>query len=314
MRFEVELCGRIDAQNAPAVEKMLSEQIPVPGPDDEIVFDAKALDYISSSGLRVILKYRNKVRNCVINNVSPDIHEIFEMTGFTNMMEVNRALREVSINGLTLIGKGFNGEVYRLDDERIIKVYNPLSNSIDKIMREKEAVKQAFIHGIPSAISFDIVKVGERFGMIYELIDARTLGAAIEDDPSRLEAYAHRMAQLLKQLHSTVFEPGELPDARDNLKIWADIAEKSGFYSEEVISKLRHVIRSFKPTGTYIHGDFHPGNIMVSNDELVLIDMGDSSVGDPTIDLLGSGQRCIRACQANISQESGISLSVIIPG
>ena len=41
---------------------------------------------------------------------------------------------------------------------------------------------------------------------------------------------------------------------------------------------------------TLIHGDYHPNNIMVQDGELMLIDMGDASVGHPVIDLLGSYQ------------------------
>ena len=98
------------------------------------------------------------------------------------------------------------------------------------------------------------------------------------------------MATLLKKLHSTEFDEGVLPDARDGLMVWADIADESGYYSNEVIEKLIGLIRSIPPANTFIHGDFHPGNIMVCDDEFILIDMGDASVGDPIIDLLGSYQ------------------------
>ena len=52
------------------------------------------------------------------------------------------------------------------------------------------------------------------------------------------------MATLLKKLHSTEFDEGVLPDARDGLMVWADIAAESGYYSDEVIEKLRGLIRS----------------------------------------------------------------------
>jgi hypothetical protein len=68
-------------------------------------------------------------------------------------------MREVSIEGLKKISAGQNGDVYRLNDEQILKVYNPWSISIEKIRREKESAKRAFIRGIPTAISFDIVTV-----------------------------------------------------------------------------------------------------------------------------------------------------------
>ena len=50
------------------------------------------------------------------------------------------------------------------------------------------------------------------------------------------------------------------------------------------------LIDSIPERSTFIHGDFHPANIMVSGEEWLLIDMGDASVGHPVIDLLGAYQ------------------------
>ncbi|MCR5789916.1 MAG: phosphotransferase [Lachnospiraceae bacterium] len=199
-------------------------------------------------------------------------------------------MREISIEGLKLIGSGANGKVYRLNDEQIVKVYNPLTNPYEKIEREKSVSKTAFIHGVPTAISFDIVRVGEEYGMVYEMIEAKTLGAAIEEDPGMAGEYAARMARLLKDLHHTSFAEGELPDGRLNLHAWADIAERSGYYPAEVMERMRRFIDDIPERNTFIHGDFHPGNIMLSKGEMLLIDMGDASLGHPVIDLLGSYQ------------------------
>ena len=202
----------------------------------------------------------------------------------------SKGLHEVSIEGLPLIGRGANGSIYRLDEDKIVKVYNPTTNTLDRIQREKDVAKKAFVHDIPSAISYDIVKVDDRYGIIYEWINASTLGQFIANNPTQLEEYAKRMANLLKKLHSTEFESNVLPDARESLYAWVDIAERSGYYSEELISKLRNLINNIPFRNTFIHGDFHPGNIMVVNGELMLIDMTDVSVGNPIIDLMGSYQ------------------------
>ena len=292
MRIEVELDGRIDANNVKALESRLDELLEDHAGEavDEVVFRAENLKYISSAGLRALLRCRKRVRRAAMIDVSPEIYDILETTGFTEILDVRKAFPEFSVDGLEMIGSGANGEVYRVDEDKVIKVYNPLTNPPEKILREKEAARKAFVHGIPSAISYDIVKVGDRCGMIYEMIHASTLGQEAEAHPEELEEYAYRMAMLLKQLHNTEFEPGELPDARLGLQSWADVAERSGCYSAEVIDEMRRIIRYIPARNTFVHGDFHPGNIMVSEGELVLIDMGDASLGDPLIDLLGSYQ------------------------
>lgn len=282
--------GRITAENAAAFEGQLMTAAAAAG-ENTLMLDFSDLAYISSAGLRVLLKLRKACTTPVpIVNCSPEVYDILEMTGFTELFDVRKALREISIEGLPQIGRGANGTVYRLDDERIIKVYNPLTNTLEKIQREKKAARAALLHDIPTAISFEIVKVDDRYGMIYEMIQASTVGELLGKEPERVDEYAIRMADLLRKLHTTAFEPGTLPDAREGLYAWADIAEKSGWYSEEIIERLRRLIGSIPPGNTFVHGDYHPGNVMVSGGELLLIDMGDASVGDPLIDLLGSYQ------------------------
>ncbi len=275
--------GKIDSTNAAEFEKELLEAKPTE-------LDASQLEYISSAGLRVLLKLTKAVGEVTVNNVSSEVYEIFDVTGFTEILTVNKKLKELNIDEAKLLGAGANGRVYRLDDERIVKVYNSISNPPEKIRREQESARRAFVHGIPSAIPFELVKVGDELGMIYELVNAKTLGSVVHNDPEKLEEYALRMSALLKKLHCTEMEKDTMPDARMTLRLWADIATKSDFYSKDDMQRVYDLIDSIPMRNTFIHGDFHPGNIIVQNDELILIDMGDASVGHPVIDLLGTYQ------------------------
>ena len=275
--------GRIDSTNAAELEKELME-----AKTKEI--DASQLEYISSAGLRVLLRLSQAVGDVTVSNVSREVYEIFDVTGFTKILTVNKKLKEINIDNAILLGAGANGRVYRLDDERIVKVYNSISNPPEKIRREQESARRAFVHGVPSAIPFELVTVGDELGMIYELVDAKTLGSVVHNAPEKLGEYALQMSALLKKLHSTEMEKDTMPDARLTLKLWADIAAKSDFYSREDMQKVYDLIDSIPLRNTFIHGDFHPGNIMVQNCELILIDMGDASVGHPVIDLLGTYQ------------------------
>lgn len=273
--------GKIDTTNAAEFEKHLMAAKPA-----EI--DASELEYISSAGLRVLLKLAKAVGDVTINNVSNEVYQIFEVTGFTEILNVSKRLKEINIDNAVLLGAGANGRAYRLDDERIVKVYNKISNPPEKIRREQESARRAFVHGVPSAIPFELVTVGDELGMIYELVDANTLGSVVHNAPEKLRKYALRMSALMKKLHSTEMEKDTMPDARMMLRLWADIAAKSDYYSEEDMQRVYDLIDSIPVRNTFIHGDFHPGNIMVQNDELILIDMGDASVGHPVIDLLGT--------------------------
>ena len=94
-------------------------------------------------------------------------------------------MREISVEGLQLLGAGANGRVFKLNDEQIVKVYNPLTNPFEKIEKEKEVAKKAFVKGVPTAISYDVVKCGNCYGAVYEMLHAETVGAVVKKNPER---------------------------------------------------------------------------------------------------------------------------------
>ena len=64
------------------------------------------------------------------------------------------------------------------------KVYrNP--NAIDDIKRERELARKALVLGIPTAIPFDVVRVGDRFASVFELLNARSFSSIIKEEPEK---------------------------------------------------------------------------------------------------------------------------------
>ena len=84
----VALDGRLDTVSAPNLESEL--QASFDGVKN-LVFDLGALDYVSSAGLRVLLsaqKVMNKQGGMTVKNVKPEIMEIFEVTGFVDILNI----------------------------------------------------------------------------------------------------------------------------------------------------------------------------------------------------------------------------------
>lgn len=82
------LTGRLDTTTAPQLEAELKHDI---SGVEKLVFDFKALEYLSSAGLRVLLaaqKLMNKQGTMVIRNVNETIADIFEVTGFSEILTV----------------------------------------------------------------------------------------------------------------------------------------------------------------------------------------------------------------------------------
>ena len=277
--------GHIDTNNAGQFEKDAFEAIEkVQGAS--IVIDAAGLEYISSSGLRVMMKLMKRTASRIpVVNVSPAVFEIFDVTGFTDLLDVRKALRQVSVDGLEMIGSGGYGKVYRIDDETIVKVYSP-AITLDFVERERDVSQKAFLMGVPTAISYDVVQVGDAYGVVYEMIDAKTTAQVIDADPSKIGEVATKSALLLKELHQIVPGPNAgLPDCKEHFIEWIDSLEE--FITEEETDTLKGFIRSIPDRDTFLHGDFNAKNIMDTKGELLLIDIGDASVGHPIFDVAG---------------------------
>lgn len=277
--------GHIDTNNAGQFEKDAFEAIEE-AQGASLVIDATNLEYISSSGLRVMMKLMKRTTSRIpVVNVSPAVFEIFDVTGFTDLLDVKKALRQVSVDGLEMIGSGGYGKVYRIDDETIVKVYSP-SITLDFVERERDISQKAFLMGVPTAISFDVVQVGDAYGVVYEMIDAKTTAQIIDADPSRIGEVATKSALLLKELHQIVPGPNAgLPDCKEHFIEWIDSLEE--FITEEETDTLKGFIRSIPDRDTFLHGDFNAKNIMDTKGELLLIDIGDASIGHPIFDVAG---------------------------
>jgi len=87
-KLELALEGRLDTTTAPELEKEIADSI---ADVKDLTLDLEKLVYISSAGLRVLLsaqKRMNQQGSMVICNVSEEIMEIFEVTGFSDILTI----------------------------------------------------------------------------------------------------------------------------------------------------------------------------------------------------------------------------------
>jgi uncharacterized protein (TIGR02172 family) len=275
------LHGRITAQNAPDVEAELMDAL-AQHPGVPVEIDCDDLEYLSSAGLRVMLRLRKSVEDLSIVNVSPDVYDVFDMTGFTMMMEVRRAYRTLSVEGCPVIGKGAKGVLYRIDPETVCKVSrNP--DSLDDINRERELARAAFVAGIPTAISYDVVRVGEGYGSVFELLNADTMGDLLARGDWSVERVAEASAELLTQMSSTKVDPKVMPSILVEAQEWVELLH--GVVDDGTYARLRELVAGIPEEPFMVHGDFHVHNVMVQADEPLLIDMDTLSHGNGVFDL-----------------------------
>ena len=291
------LIGRVDSTNAAAVEQEMNDCIKA-NEHTELVLDADKLEYISSAGLRIILRLLKSNPTLKMINASSEVYDILDMTGFAEMMTVEKAYRKLSVDGCEVIGQGANGKVYRLDPDTIIKVYMN-ADALPDIHRERELARRAFVLGIPTAIPYDVVKVGESYGSVFELLSAKSFAKLMKAEPENIDKYIGMYVELLKKIHSTEVRPEDMPDMREVALDWAKFLKD--YLPEKTAEKLVALVAAVPVDHHMMHGDYHIKNVMLQNGEVLLIDMDTLCQGHPVFELASMYNAYIGFCELDHS-------------
>lgn len=189
--------------------------------------------------------------------------------------------KEISIDGLECIGKGGTGECYRLDEDKIIKLYYD-GIPEERAVCEKECARTALTIGVPTAISYDKVRVGNRTGVIYEELRGYTLAEAICKQPERIAEYGTEFARIAHTLHDVKGDFSKFPKSTDVIR---SEVSKIDYADSDTIARIYAFLDELDEYDSYVHGDFHLNNVMICDGESRIIDLGGFSVGCPMFDI-----------------------------
>lgn len=292
------LSGKINSNNAPVVEETLLAQR-TEHPQGKFTLDVRDLEYISSAGLRVIMRLRKEEDSLNIVNASSEVYEVFDMTGISTILPVKKVLREMSIDGLELIGAGATAKVYRLDADTIIKVFNP-GIGMSMIENENTRATKAFVSGVPTAISFDTVRVGDCYGTVFELLDAKDLLEIMTADKEHVLDWVRLFANSVRKMHEIEMDTAKFANVKQTSLDKLHALEGLICTPEEV-AKLRKIYENVPGRTTFIHGDCHVGNVMIQDGEPVYIDLSGSGYGHPIFDMVSM---CIICLMGGKNEES----------
>ncbi len=288
------LSGKVTSQNATNLSNMLISERKN-NSNGSVIFDCEELTYISSAGLRVLLSFKKKEKEPIkIINVLPDVYEIFDTTGFTEIFDVSQKsdissnvsdkLRDVS-NDKNVHKIGYSGGItlYNIGDDIFMKVYKA-GTGFELIEREKQYAQAAFLSNIPTLIAYDIVTFNGQYGMLYELPKAKTVFSHLEQTPWKIMQYAADMGKLLRQIHSAEPHLDIIPRASEVYKSYAE--KMNSFFNASEIQTLINIIDVIPEAGTAVYDNFNARNVFVhQNGDLILINMTGIQYGDPIYDL-----------------------------
>ena len=278
----VSLSGMIDSSNAEPAENKIRDLLAA-NTCKSLELDCDQLEYCTSAGLRMILRFKQEMDDTVLTNVHTELYSILDMTGFTEIVEIRKAYRTISVEGCEVIGQGADGKVYRINPDTVVKVFRK-PDALPKIHRERELARLAFVAGIPTAIPYDVVRIeGGGYGSVFELLNATSCASLIIRGEKSPDEVAEISIRLLKLIHGKEIRSDILPDMKAVALGWTDYVKDS--LTADQYDRLCGLIRAVPADMHLLHGDYHVKNVMLQNGEGLLIDMDTLSHGHPIFEL-----------------------------
>lgn len=186
----------------------------------------------------------------------------------------------IDITGLKPFATGNTGECYRLDDDKILKLY--FSGKDVFLDKEKQNAMSLLKNFIPAPISYEIVTVGDRTGIIYEKLDGKNVSETIVADSTKAAPLGRKVAVLAREIHRHKDKDRSFGEA--TFFIRQSIGNLT-YVSDKAKQRMLDMADSLDKYSNFVHGDFHPNNIIVSDDGLYVIDLVGFSHGCPAFDV-----------------------------
>ena len=177
------------------------------------------------------------------------------------------------------IAEGRTAEIYAWEDGHILKLYRDWcpSDWVDYEARIARAVHEA---GIPSPEAGEIIEVNGRRGLIYEYLDGISMLQDMNARPWSLFKQARWLADLQVKINQQSITG--LPSYKDRLHY--DISHTQ-YLRPDMREKALARLEALPAGQNLCHGDYHPGNILITKHGPVVIDWMTASSGNPWTDV-----------------------------
>lgn len=178
-----------------------------------------------------------------------------------------------------LIGAGRTAEVFAWGDDQVLKLYR--AGMPQPWVAHEARVGQVVVDtGLAAPAIGGMVELDGRLGVVYERLDGPSLLDYMASHPAEIPALGKQFAELHAQMHDR--QRSELPSQRSGFVYAIENAPQLPAALKQAV--LRRLDRL--PDGRAVcHGDYHPGNLLVTRRGLVVIDWMTASHGNPVADV-----------------------------
>ena len=192
----------------------------------------------------------------------------------------------IDLSAWKQVGEGGNGAAYINEAEPGILLKVNTNDSSEQTIREEYFTPKAvFEAGVPTPQMYEIVQVGDLYGVKCQSIQGKKSFARLcADDPSSIDAYAVQMAQLLKDFHAKTVEDSEwVPSMKERM---LKAAETTALVGGKTKERLIEFVKAIPESQHLLHGDLQMGNLILADDgKPYWIDLGRATHGIPQFDL-----------------------------
>jgi aminoglycoside phosphotransferase (APT) family kinase protein len=176
------------------------------------------------------------------------------------------------------LATGGTAEIFALDERRVLKLYWRGASAAAP-EREAERAWAAHAAGAPSPAVLQVVSAHDRFGVVFERVKGQPMLQAMLAEPQRAEALVRDLARLHAQLHAHTCEA--LPLQREHLGPRIALSPLNHRLRTAILAALARL----PDADTLCHGDFHPGNVLLTSRGPCVIDWFDAVRGHPAADV-----------------------------
>lgn len=183
----------------------------------------------------------------------------------------------------SLIAVGRTSEVYRYGNDAVAKVLGPHVPDHWAAVEASltEAVRSI---GVPAPGVLDVTAIDGRPTIVFELVDGPTMWQLMVDDPAEVPSLVRQFAEIQRSIHGAGL-PEMLPSGVDRMCAKINAVDMVSDVDRAVAIDI---VRQLPRGAALLHGDLHPGNILVGPDGLMVIDWFDASIGHPAADVVRS--------------------------
>jgi len=178
------------------------------------------------------------------------------------------------------IALGRTSEIYSWDQEHVLKLFYDWVG-FESIENEARISRAVYESGLPVPEVGEFVHVNERIGLMYQRVYGDSIYKAVQREPWNVFRYNKRMAELQVEIHSHSISAG-LPSQRQTLE---RNIQKAEALPDHLRSKVLAALETMPDGNQLCHGDFWPGNIILTSHVEVIIDWNRALRGNPLADL-----------------------------